>query len=158
MKYPDFADASAMEAELEAIIDKIVLPLLIIFAASFLVLSVPFFYRFRMAEYVLLDSEKPRALAALGESRYMMRGNTFSLLALDFSFWWFYLLEAVTAMAAYLDMILPLVGVELPVSPTAMYFGAAVVCAVCQLALYWWRKPQVDVTYAKAYDVLVDED
>jgi len=157
MKYSSFEDAAAMEAELEAIIDKVVLPLLIIFGVSFLVLAVPFFYRFRMAEYVLLDSEKPRALAALGESRYMMRGNAISLLTLDLSFWWFYALELVTVVVAYLDMILPLFGVELPVSATVLYFGTAILSTVCQLALYWWRKPQVDVTYAQAYLALSEE-
>lgn len=145
-------------AVIEAAAQEAMIPLLVIFVLVFLAVSIPVSYRFRLAEYVLIDSEKPRAFGAMQESKYMMKGNMLSMLALDLSFWWFYVLDALLVLIAYLDMILPLFGIKLPVSGTVMYFGTVIVYSICQLALYWWRKAQVDVTYAKVYDVLLDEE
>lgn len=148
------SDVTAMEVALDQVTAQVAVPLMGILVVVFLILAVPFFYRFRMAEFVIMDSPRPGAMAALRESRRMMRGNTISLLKLDLSFWWFYGLELVVAVVAYLDVILGLLGVTLPWSSAAVYFVLLVLHSGCQLLLHWRCKPQVDVTYAKVYEAL----
>ena len=154
MQYMEATDTAAMEAALEQVTADAVLPLMGIMAVVFVVFAAPYFYRFRMAQFVILDNPKPGALAALRESRKMMRGNAVSLFKLDLSFWWFYGLELLIVALAYLDALLPLLGVTLPWSSAVTYFVLMVLYSGCQMLLYWCCKPQVDVTYAKVYEAL----
>lgn len=154
MRYMEATDVAAMEAALEQVTADAALPLMGIFAVVFVAFSAPFFYRFRMAQFVIMDSDKPGARAAMRESRKMMQGNAISLFKLDLSFWWFYGLEFLIAAVVYLDALLPLFGVTLPWSSAVTYFVLIILYSGCQLLLYWRYKPQVDVTYAKVYEAL----
>lgn len=129
-------------------------PMLVIFAVLFLVIFLPFYYRYRMVMFSLADDSRPGALAALRESRQMMRGNRFALFKLDLSFWWYYLLEGIVAVVCYGDVLLPMLGVTLPWSGTVAYFVFYILSLALQLVLYYFAMNRVNVTYATAYEAL----
>ena len=131
------------------------LPFLLI---GLVVLVVPMFYRLRMMEFVLMDQPQNGALYAFRVSRYLMRGNCLKLLKLDLKFWWFYLLELLTACIFYADLALPLLGVELSLSEDTLFFVACVLGLAAQMALYVWRKGQVMTAYALVYRELMPKE
>lgn len=147
-------DPAALQEAFAAATKAVMAPLLIITAIVILAISIPVFYHYRMASYFLLDSDQPRAFAAMRSSRKLMRYLCIDLFKLDASFWWFYLLEMLTGILCYADVILGLLGVTLPFSPDAAYFLFFGLYLVSQLALYLWRKNEVEVTYACAYEFL----
>lgn len=127
-------------------------PMVWIFVLVFCLLALPVFYQYRMVGYCLADSNHPGALAALRESRNMMRKNRLKLLRLDLGFWWYYLLQVLVTAVCYGDLLLPLVGVELPWSDTVSYFLFYVLSLGLQLAVYVFFMNRVQVTYATVYE------
>jgi len=146
------------EAEFLAQMEKIAVPMTVITAVLSLLLYAPFFYRFRMAEFVLLDSPQPGARKALRGSRVLMRDRTWDIIRLDLSFWWFWLLTGLVAVLGWIDVILPAAGIALPWAEEISYFAAFLLTAAAQLVLYYFCKAKVDVTYAQAYQALLDEN
>ena len=142
-------DAATTSAIMQAYI-----PMLGIFAVIYLAVAIPVSYTYRLSGYALLDVPKRGALVALRNSRQMMRGNRFALFKLDLSFWWYYVLQALLALLAYGDVILPLVGIDLPWSETASFFIFYVLFHLCQLALFVLVRNRVETTYVHAYDTL----
>lgn len=129
-------------------------PLTVCVCVVFAVLAIPFFYRFRQAQLILLDEPEKGALHAMRTSWQMMKGNCIVLFKLDASFWWFYVLEILVAAICYADWLLALLGVTLPVNATLAFFATFAIYLVAQLALYWWRKNEVETTYAIFYGAL----
>lgn len=129
-------------------------PALILCGVLFLALAAPFFYRYRMADYILIDRPGTGALAALRESRRMMKGHRLQLLRLDFSMWWFYAALAVSSAVCYGDLILSGLGISLPISDTAAYFVFFAAYLAVAFAVYFFLRNRVEVTYALAYDSL----
>lgn len=150
--------ANITEAELLAQMERIAVPMTIISAVLSVALMVPFFYRFRMAEYVLLDTPGIGARAALRGSRILMRGNLWKLMGLDLSFWWFWLLTLIVSALGWSDVILPMAGIKLPWAAEISYFVAFALSAAAQLVLYYFCKAKVDVTYAHAYMTLLPNE
>ncbi len=147
-------DSDAMyEAAMKAM-EQIEVPILLIGGGISLVLCAPFFYRFRLAEYFLLDNPDFGARTALRASRRMMRGNAWSMLKLDLSFWWFWLLSALVASIAYADVLLPMLNIPLPISGDIAFIGAFVLSIPLELLLFRTCKVHVDATYAFAYEAL----
>ena len=149
-------DPLALQDALFSATEDAIVPLMIIYAVIFLIISVPFFYRYRMASYYLLDDEKPRAMTALRSSRKLMRFLCIDLFKLDLSFWWFYILEALLSIVCYGDYILQWLGISLPFSADVGYFIFFGIYLAGQLALYYWRKNEVEVTYACTYQAWRD--
>lgn len=143
-----------MNAAMEQVISEASMPLMICGGIVFLALAAPFFYRFRLAQYVLLDAPEKGALNALRTSGRLMRGKAMTLFKLDISFWWFYLLDLLVSAVCYADALLALLGIALPVSADFAFFASFVLYLLLQLGLYWWRKNEVDTTYAVFYDAL----
>ena len=146
------------ETELLQAMEEVMIPLFCIVGAVMLILAVPYIYRLRLAEFALMDDPKAGAILAVRRSRFLMRRNRMALLKLDFSFWWFYLCEVVLVAVAYGDYILPSLGVTLPWSDRASYYVCLLLSYVLQLALYWWRGNEVQVTYAKFYEALLPKE
>lgn len=142
-------DPAATEGMLEAI-----QPMIPIFIVVFLGVLLPLMYRLRLAEYIIMDDASCRALPALIASWQMTRGQAMALLRLDLSFWWFYLLQALTLALAYGDRLLSLLGVSLPISDGGVYFLFYGLYALAELALYWRFGSFLYTTYALAYDTL----
>lgn len=154
MEAYEIGTEEAMLAAMEAI----VLPLSIMCLLAAVVFLVPSYYRLRMADYALMENPKAGALSAIRTSRGMMRGKRLQLLKLDLSFWWFYALEVLVMVVAYGDTILAGCGVTLPWSSEVSFYVFLIAGYICQLALYWWRGNEVQVTYAMAYRSLLPQE
>ena len=129
-------------------------PMLIIFVVLFLLVAAPMFYKLRMGDFALIENPRMGAFAALRKSRYLMRGNCINLLRLDLSLWWFYVLEVLLTVVCYGDMILPMLGIQLPFSSTVAFFLFYLLNLGGQVTLYWWKRNCVMTTYAVAYEAL----
>lgn len=148
-------DAALMEA-MTALSSQMIVPLMCLLSICFLILAVPLFYRFRLAEYWLMYYPKAGAFASLRGSSILMRGNRVKLFKVDLHFWWFYALELLIAVICYGDLLLEAVGVPLPIGSTMAYFLFLGASLLLQLGLYWWKGNQVQVTYAHAFTELLD--
>lgn len=148
-------DPEAMSVAIMDAMAQIELPLILMGGGISLLLCAPFFYRFRVAEYFLLDHPELGARVALRASRQLMRGNGWRMVKLDLSFWWFWLLSALVTAVAYADVLLPTFGIQLPLSADIAFFVAYLVSIPLQLLLYRSCKVQVDSTYAAAYLSLI---
>lgn len=122
------------------------------------VIGLPMLYSYRMTEYVIIDKPAMGAMAALRESKRMMRGNRVSLFKLDVSLWWYYGALLLASVIGYGDVILPLLGVELPFSPEVGYFLFYALYLAATTGVYYLLLDRVDVTYALAYDAVKPEE
>ena len=126
-------------------------PVMVIFGVLFLVLAAPVFYRYRMADYLIID--RP-ATGALRDSRMMTKGNRWNLFRLDLSMWWYYAAMLVSIAVNYGDQLLPDLGVTLPFSDTVAYFLFFSVYLAVTFVIFYFLRNRVEVTYALAYDSL----
>lgn len=130
------------------------LPTLVLFAVAYCGILIHLSYRFRLSRYLLLDEQKIGAVAALGISNRLTKGNKWNLFKLDLSFWWYYTLQLLVMALAYGVELLSLLGVTLPMSSgvaNLLFYG---LYAVASLALSWWAGAYVQASYACAYQQL----
>lgn len=142
------------EATADAILDAC-LPAVWIFLGLFLLLSVPVFFRYRLSRLVLADDPRTGAFAALRKSRTLLRRRCMELLKLDFSLWWFYLMQVLIAMVLYADLLLPLMGISLPWNEDTVLFMVNIASLTLQFAVYYIALNRVNVAYALFYDALL---
>ena len=129
-------------------------PLLVIFLVVVLAVLVPILYRYRMADYVLYDHPEAGAIYALRESRKMMRGSRFRLFRLDLSFWWYFLLAALSAAVNYGGLLLSLIGVNLPISDNGAAILFFLLSTVLDFVVIYRFRSKLEVTYALVYNSL----
>lgn len=127
-------------------------PLLIFLGVLFAVVLIPLFYRVRFADFAAMDGG--RALICMLESFRITKKKAWQIFKIDLSFWWFYLLQALSVALCYGDTILGALGVTLPMSPDVAYFLFFVAGILCQGLLLWRYQAQVSATYAVTYDAL----
>lgn len=139
------------EATLLAATDAM-LPLLIGFFAVYLLIMFPVSYRFRMASFIVMDDPGCGGIRAMIASFRMMRRNCMDLFRLDLWFWWFYALQALAMVVGAGDMLLPLLGVELPGNTDVLFFLCYILQLIGQLALFVWAKAKVQTAYALVYE------
>ncbi len=133
---------------------EIMEPALYISGVLSAILGLPILFLYRMAEYVLIDKPGQGAFAALRASRRMLKGNWGRLLRLDVSLWWYYLALGAVTVLGYANVLLPALGVMLPLSDTAAWLLCAAVYLLGQAAVYYFLRGRVEVTYALAYDAI----
>lgn len=149
--YASTADEQALLESIMALAQDYQTPILIIFGICFAVGGLFLFFRFRLAELWLMDHPEKGALAALKNSSNLMRGNWKAMLRVDLSFWWFYLLELLILILYYGDFLLGVVGIEMTMDAFGSYMIFFILYLCSQLALYWWKRNEISVTYAHAY-------
>lgn len=142
-------DLATMEAMLGAMI-----PMLVIWGVLCLAVLVPVFYRFRMAEFFLLEEKRLGAIPAMALSARMLRKRRFRLFLLDLRFWWYYGLQLLCLLLYSMDLWLPLLGVTLPES-TALSLGLYVLYLLALFLVQTFLRPQVQTAYALAYAQLL---
>ena len=108
-------------------------------------------YCFRMGPYLMME-RKIGGVAALFLSRRMMRGHKWQMLKLDLRFWWYHGLGLVIGVVCYLDVILALLGIPVPLSDTAMFFLTLGAYCLLLTALSLWKKCDVDAAYVLAFE------
>ena len=128
------------------------IPLLIIFALVYLAVAIPVFYRVRFADFCVLEGLSGGR--ALVKSFMITKGRCLQVLKLDLSFWWFYLLQALSVALCYADSILPAIGISLPVSGVTAAFLFYILGTLCQAVLLWQYEAHRVTAYALAYRTL----
>ena len=144
------------EAAAMAMVPSLI-PMFVLVGIAMLVLVAPTYFRFRLANYVLIDNPGRGALYALRESRKMMRGNCLKLLKLDLSYWWYFLILLAASCLGNLDLYLPTLGVTLPISADAAYFLFYTVYLLIQSAAFIFLRSRVETAYALVYNALKPE-
>lgn len=134
------------------------LPMFLMLIVIACLLVIPVSFRFRMADYVIIDKPGMGAMAALRESRKMMRGNCLKLLKLDLSYWWYFVVLFVISCIGNLDQWLPLFGIALPMSADVAFFLFYAVYLGLQLGVYYFLRNRIEVTYALVYDSVKPEE
>jgi hypothetical protein len=132
------------------------IPVLVIWILLFTALLIPLLYRFRMAEYVILENKGIRGMGAMILSAGLLRRRCWQLFKLDLRFWWYYGLKLLCMLLLYGDLLLPMLGVALPVGGDAVYlvFNALYLLGLfCVETLF---RPRVDTAYAAAYDAAME--
>ena len=132
---------------MQAMIPAFVLCAIVVAAAA-----IPVLYRLRMARFVIIDKPGIGAMAALRESRKMMKGNCLKLLKLDVGLWPYYVGCVLASLLCYGDMLLPMAGVNLPMSGTVSYYVFFVLYLAAQFAVYYYLRNPAETAYAIAYD------
>ena len=137
-----------------ALLMKAMLPAFGICGILALAVGAPIYYSYRMVEYVVIDKPGIGALIALRESKKMMRGNRLQLLKLDVSLWWYYLPAAAATVLCYGDVLLPMLGVELPVSSEVAYFGFYGLYLAASFGVHYYLRNRAEVCYGLAYEAV----
>ena len=132
-------------------------PAIAIVGVLFLLGSLPISYNFRMIPFCIADNSQRSGLTILRESRAMMKGNRLSLFRLDLSFWWFFLLESLITVVAYLDLLLPMAGIVFPWSDTVSYYGFYILSLIGRIVLFRAYLNRVTVSHAVFYDTVRPE-
>lgn len=117
-------------------------------------LLIPLLYRFRMAEFVILDEPRARGLSSMILSGAMMRRHRWELFRLDLRFWWYYGLKCLCALLLYADALLAIVGVALPVTGDTAYLLACCLYMVGIFGVEVAFRPLVQTAYACAFEKL----
>ncbi|MBR2047425.1 MAG: DUF975 family protein [Oscillospiraceae bacterium] len=133
------------------------IPMFIMYFLAFLPAYAFLNYQFRMTLFLLVEGIDRSAPASFFASARLMKGHKWQMLKLDLHFWWFYVLEMLLTCVLYLDLILPALGIALPVNADAAFFITIALYGILELGLHYWKKPQVDLTYALAYDAIFQE-
>lgn len=137
-----------------AALSNAMIPMFVILMVIYLPAVVFVSYRYRLAHLCLLDDPKHGALAAMRSSRTLLKKKCFALLKLDFSFWWYYLAMAAVAVLGYGELILPLLGVELPISEDAAFFLFYFLMLAGQLGLFYGFRLRVETATAVFYNTI----
>ena len=140
-------DEALYDQLMQAMIPAFVMCAIVVAAAA-----IPVLYRLRMARFVIIDKPGIGALAALRESRKMMKGNCLKLFKLDVSLWVYYAGCVVASILCYGDILLPMLGISLPFSATVGYYLFFVLYLAVQFAVYYFLRNPAEVSYAIAYD------
>ena len=133
-------------------------PMMIIFTIVYALVCLPLYYRFRMANYILLDKPNYRPLFVLRESTRMMQGNRIHLFKVDLHLWWYHGLNLLLMLIAYADLLLPMVGITLPWSSNASYYILNGIYLAGTLAVYYFLRNRVEMTYIRFYEALRPEE
>lgn len=148
---------SRMDAVTLDLATKALTPVFVIFGVLYALLAIPMYYKLRLSAYVLADDSKGQAFLAMRQSTQMMKGNKWQMLKLDLHFWWYYLLSILATAVAHGDTLLSMVGIPLPFSDTVAYYLFYFLYLAMLFAIYYCFRNRIAITYAKAYDALVEK-
>lgn len=131
------------------------------FLLMWLVILIPFglmlYYGLRPGMYLVMGQPRMGAFRAISTSLRAMRGNRRQLLKLDLSYWWYYVLEILTMLVGYLDVLLPTLGINLPYTPMVWFFVFLILYGALELGLHLWKKPEVETAYALACTRIIQD-
>lgn len=145
--------ATLTEAEALSMLMQLV-PLYVIAGIVYLIILIPMLYKLRLAKFCLLDDPSGRALAAIRTSSKLMRHRIFAFVKIDLSLWLYYAANVVMTVLLFLDLILPLLGIPLPMDArtfSLVVYGAAL---VVQFGIQVTLRNKLEAVYLTAYDRL----
>ena len=107
-------------------------------------------YRYRMVNYILIDKPGTGAIAAMRQSRAMMKGNCNKLFKLDLRMWWYFAVSILAVLAGDLDQFFP----NLFPSEDFGYWASYVLYLLILAGSYFFLRGRVEVTYCLAYEAI----
>ena len=131
----------------------LMIPVYVLTAVLAIVPYLFLFYRLRLFAYGVMDGKG--GFRSLMESFRLMKGRVLSYFKLDLHFWWYYLLQLLCSGLAFLDVGLSAIGLALPGDPQIWALVCYIACCAGQLLLAWYFQTEVAVTYACAYDEIL---
>lgn len=154
------SDQAAMQEQLEALMTpegletffRAASPLFIIFGVLYAVVAIFLFYRLRFADFAVMDGIA--AVRAILKSFTTTKGHCLQVLKIDLSFWWFYVLQALSVVISNMGTILLLLNVPLPVPDIAAALVFNALGAVSQAVLLWQYEGHRITVYGLAYRTL----
>lgn len=149
----EFVQTGMLPEEMLMPLVKAALPAYVVGLLVFVLAAIPVSYRLRLTPYMVLDGSK-RVLFAMVAGNRIMKGNCLDFFKLDLHFWWYWVLQGVCSLLAFGDVLLPLIGVQLPISADAAMFLFYGLQLVLSLVLSWRWRATVETAYAVAYDTL----
>lgn len=153
---PYLADPTLLEsADLTAYL-PLMTPALVIFLVIALPILIFLEYGMRLAPYLIMADSRFRGLSSILASFSAMRGHKWGMVRLDLSWWWFYALEGLLTVVCYLDVLLPMVGITLPINATVAYFVTLILYGILELVLHLWKKADFEISFALAYRQITD--
>ena len=158
MKYTDsnaLMEAMMADEALMMTLFDTMIPMYIILVVLVIVVYVPISYRLRVANLIILDDPTAGAFKALAGSIRLTKRNWKYFVKLDLSFWWYYVLLGLSMAVSYLDLLLPMVGIRLPMGATAASLLVYGLYLVSQIAIFYFLRPKVHVSTAVLYDALL---
>ncbi len=126
-------------------------PMLVLMAVIFLPMYAVVFYGFRLSLYLILERDIGAVQAHFLSAR-LTKGHKWQICKLDLSFWWYYALMMLAAAVGYLDVILGMMGISVPIDPMVMFFGTLVLYCIMVTALSLWKKCGIDAAYVLAFE------
>lgn len=114
----------------------------------------PVAFRYRMADYILIDKPATSALAALKESRLIMRHNRLRLFLVDLKQWPYYLALTAASAVGYADTIAALLGHPIPLPGEATALLVTLAYLVAMFLVYYLMRNQVETVYCLVYEDL----
>ena len=124
--------------------------LAVIFIVALLFIGLPYYYRYRLSEFALMDGA-PGALAAIQISKRLSFHNRMEIFRLDLSFWWYYLLQLGINCIAYGDAIFEFFGVSLPVSEDVAFWITFLLSLGAQFLLAWYFALRYQTAFGHLY-------
>jgi len=131
-------------------------PLLILWGCLSLVLLVPLLYRFRFAEFAILNHQGVRGLPAMLISAALLRRRCWQLFKLDLRFWWYYGLKVLCMLLAYGHLLLAVMGIALPFDGEAAGLIFYLLYLLGLFAVETLCRPLVETAYAAAYEAAME--
>lgn len=107
-------------------------------------------YRYRMVNFILIDKPGTGAIAAMRQSRAMMKGNCNKLFKLDLRMWWYFGVAIAAGVAGDLDQFFP----SLFPSEAFGYWASYVLYLLVLAGSYLFLRGRVQVTYCFAYEAM----
>lgn len=107
-------------------------------------------YRYRMVNYILIDKPGTGAIAAMRQSRAMMKGNCNRLFRLDLRLWWYFGVSILAVLAGDLDQFFP----GLFPSEAFGYWASYGLYLLILAGSYLFLRGRVEVTYCFAYETV----
>lgn len=140
-----------------ALMDSL-LPMMIIYVVLIIPVYLILAYLYRFVDFILIDQPACSALEAMRQSRVKMRGNLVQMFKIDLSFWWYYLLRALTVLILYLDVVFAMLGIPLPGSGLVQYYGLMVLSLAADAAVTILFQNRFQVTLSLAYDAVTPRE
>ena len=141
-----------LDEALYAQLTQAMIPAFVMCAIVAAALAIPVLFRLRMAHFIIIDKPGIGAMAALRESRKMMKGNCLKLFKLDVRLWLYYAGSLAASILCYGDVLLGMAGVTFPWSGTVSYYLFFALYLAAQFAVYYFLRNPAETAYAIAYD------
>ena len=139
-----------MESVSEAQLTQMMLPMLLIMWGVALAVGLPLSYRVRMTQLIIMDEERIGTREAIRFSFKLTKGSCWQLFRMDLSYWWYYVLMAVTSSIPMAAMLPVFANYD----ETVVSLILSAVSAILGMGVYMLGLMKVSTAEAVAYDHL----